>query len=59
MQNQLPAADALPGQKPAHLDGLAYCEPGGLVGHIGKRQRIHFGLHLPQTIRFGLLRAVS
>ena len=47
MQNQLPAADTLLSQEPAHFDGLAYCEPDGLVGHLGKRQCINFALHLP------------
>ena len=47
MQNQLPAADALLGQKPAHFNVLSYRKFGGLFGHPGKRQRIHFTLYLP------------
>ena len=59
MQNQLPTAHAALSQKTFHLDGLPYRESGDLVGRFGKRQRIDFALHLPCTVRFGLLRAVT
>ncbi len=59
MQNQLPAAHAALGQKTFHFDGLTYRESGDLVGRLGKCQRIDLALHLPCTVRFGLLRAVT
>jgi hypothetical protein len=59
MQNQLPAAQALLSQKTANLDVLSNRKSGNLVGYPGKRQCIQFTLHLPQNIRFGLLRVVT
>jgi hypothetical protein len=59
MQNQLPAAHALPGQKPAHLDVLSYRKPCNLIGNLVKRQRIHFALYLPQNFCFSLLRGMA
>ena len=47
MQNQLPAANALLSQEPAHFNVLSYRKSGNLVGHPGKCQRIHFTLYLP------------
>ena len=47
MQNQLSAADTLLSQKAAHFDGLSYCKLRNLIGYVGKRQCIHFALHLP------------
>ena len=47
MQNQLPAADTLLSQEAIHFHVLPYCKLSNLSSRSGKRQRIHFALHLP------------
>jgi hypothetical protein len=59
MQNQLSTAHTALSQKTFHLDGLPYRESGDLVGRFGECQRIDLALHLPASVRFGLLRAVT